>query len=254
MNYKKHYDKLCERAKKRTLEGYGELHHIIPKCLGGSDSKDNIVNLTPEEHYVAHQLLVKIHPQHKGLIWAALQMTGHGNGKRNNNKLYGWLRRKYQSVAKSRTGKKNGSYGKKWYYDPKTLTNIKCLPEDVPEGYLAGRKIKKKLKTTKCKVCKKDTGKKYRKYCEKHYVEFRNSEKLGKSNGKTYDIYALYEEFMKSNYKSITKFAKSKHITPEYLMQVWKKKILEYKEIATIRKSYKDGFIQSEKTTKNGPY
>lgn len=63
MNYQKHYELLIERAKSRTLAGYFERHHIIPKCMGGSDEPENIANLAPEEHFVAHQLLVKIYPE-----------------------------------------------------------------------------------------------------------------------------------------------------------------------------------------------
>jgi len=59
MNYKKHYNILMDRAKNRELKGYTEKHHIVPKCVGGNDDASNIVVLTPEEHYVAHQLLLK---------------------------------------------------------------------------------------------------------------------------------------------------------------------------------------------------
>ncbi len=61
MNYKKIYDQLIERAKMRTLEGYSENHHIIPKCMGGSNELDNFVALTGREHFIAHLLLAKIY-------------------------------------------------------------------------------------------------------------------------------------------------------------------------------------------------
>lgn len=139
MNYGKHYNLLCERAKTRQLSCYTESHHVVPRCLGGDNSMDNLVDLTPEEHYVAHQLLIKMYPEHKGLIWAAHQLTWQQNGKRNNNKLFGWLRRKNALLAKQRIGKKNGSYGKSWYYNPHTLENIKCLSDEVPYGFMKGR-------------------------------------------------------------------------------------------------------------------
>ena len=99
MNYKKHYDLLINRAKNRLLEGYTERHHIIPRCIGGSDDPNNLVDLTPEEHYVAHQLLVKIYPEEKGLLYAAHIMTrkSYKNNYRN-NKLYGWLRKKFSET------------------------------------------------------------------------------------------------------------------------------------------------------------
>lgn len=92
------------RGKSTIHEGYTESHHIIPKCLGGTDDHENLVRLTPEEHYLAHQLLVKMHPGHLGLAYAAMRMT-HNNGRnKRSNKLYGWLRREY-SLRK--TGRKN---------------------------------------------------------------------------------------------------------------------------------------------------
>lgn len=51
--------------KNRTLNplsktDYGEKHHIIPKSLGGDNSKTNIVRLTAKEHFICHLLLVKM--------------------------------------------------------------------------------------------------------------------------------------------------------------------------------------------------
>lgn len=154
MNYKKHYDSLIDRGRNRNLEGYKETHHILPRCLGGTDDPDNLVDLTAEEHYVAHQLLIKLYPNNTELVWAAHQMTKHPNGKRNNNKLYGWLRRKNQKIAKQRKGVKNGSYGKSWYYNPETLHNIKCEEKDVPEGYIKGRYQKRNPRI--CPNCNKE--------------------------------------------------------------------------------------------------
>lgn len=182
MNYQKHYDLLCERAKERgEPEGYFERHHVIPKCLGGSDDQSNIVKLTPEEHYLAHQLLVKMHPDHNGLVWAALRMTHHSSGSRTNNKLYGWLRRKAQRNSKARKGKKNGSFGRYWYHHPKTLENIKCLPDEVPEGFIKGRKIRP---NNKCKVCDSDTGSTQAFFCEKHRKEFLGQQSKKSNTGR----------------------------------------------------------------------
>ena len=102
MDYQKHHDKIIATAKSRILEGYIERHHIIPKCLGGTDDPSNIVELTPEEHYVIHQLLVKMHPGNDDLALAVNLMSGSGMPNRN-NRSYGWIRRK---VSEARRGKK----------------------------------------------------------------------------------------------------------------------------------------------------
>ncbi len=93
MDYLKHYNNLIERAKGRVLEGYKERHHILPKCLGGTNDKSNLVNLTAEEHFVAHKLLCFIYPNNSKLIYAAMQMTKGNSKQKRNNKLYGWLKR-----------------------------------------------------------------------------------------------------------------------------------------------------------------
>lgn len=100
MNYQKIYDNLMQRGLSRTTPGYYEKHHILPRCLGGDNNPRNLVNLTPEEHFLAHQLLVKIHPSNSKLVYAANIMTAHTTGTRINNKLYGWLRRKLSDAKK----------------------------------------------------------------------------------------------------------------------------------------------------------
>lgn len=114
MNYKLHYDKLISRGQNRLLEGYSEKHHIVPRCIGGSDEPKNLVYLTAEEHYVAHQLLVKIYPDHPKLIFAAHRMTSDPHGHRSKNRLYGWLRKQHSvAISKVMMGVKRGPHTEK---------------------------------------------------------------------------------------------------------------------------------------------
>ncbi len=83
MNYIKIYDNLISNAQKRTnVDGYYEKHHIVPRCLNGSNIKTNIVKLTYREHYVAHWLLTKIYPEKWKLYYAFFQMTKKHNHER----------------------------------------------------------------------------------------------------------------------------------------------------------------------------
>jgi len=102
MNYQWHYDRLMERARTRELTGYAERHHVVPRCLGGSNSKVNLVRLTPEEHYVAHQLLAKMHPESLALARAAVLMSGKPRQMGRGNKLHGWLRRHFGRLSPGR--------------------------------------------------------------------------------------------------------------------------------------------------------
>ena len=75
MNYEKIYNQIIECAQNRKLEGYKEKHHIIPKCLGGLNEKENLVELTAKEHFLCHKLLCEIHPSNPKLMWALWLMA-----------------------------------------------------------------------------------------------------------------------------------------------------------------------------------
>jgi len=58
--YSKIYFSITSNAKQRITEGYTELHHIIPQSMGGSNDKENVVELSAREHFICHWLLVKM--------------------------------------------------------------------------------------------------------------------------------------------------------------------------------------------------
>ena len=98
MNYQNHYAALITRSKVRVIKGYSEKHHVLPRCMGGGDDVENIAILTAREHFVAHQLLLKLHHNVQGLVFAAHRMTCDANGERVNNRKYKWLREKHSSA------------------------------------------------------------------------------------------------------------------------------------------------------------
>jgi hypothetical protein len=105
MDYKRIYEAVVSRAAGRDLDQYTERHHIIPRCMGGSNEPSNIVRLTPEEHFLAHQLLAKIHSSNRGLTFALLAMTMKVKGHRVGNKQFGWIRRRVaEAIREQKTG------------------------------------------------------------------------------------------------------------------------------------------------------
>lgn len=73
------YQSLMGRAVNREIVDYTEKHHILPKCMGGNNGKNNIVRVTPREHFIAHACLVRCtsgRDRHK-MIWAFNAM-GYG--------------------------------------------------------------------------------------------------------------------------------------------------------------------------------
>jgi len=85
MNYLAIYNRIITQAKMRNLSKGGsvivESHHIIPSSCGGSNLKENKVNLTLREHYVCHVLLEKIYRNtkfHAGMCRAVVAMNQRG--------------------------------------------------------------------------------------------------------------------------------------------------------------------------------
>lgn len=84
MNYQKVYDDIISNSqsqnriklKKSNFDYvYYENHHILPKCLGGSNNKENLVLLTAREHFVCHKLLTYIYKGNRKITCAFHKMT-----------------------------------------------------------------------------------------------------------------------------------------------------------------------------------
>lgn len=125
MDYQKIYNQLVEKAKPRGLDKgsvdfYTEVHHIIPRCLGGSNDKENLVMFSGREHYIAHMLLWKAYPDNVSLMRAAHIMSSRwdnktvgGSGGKVNSRVYAKLREEYSEAVKEQcSGEGNPFFGK----------------------------------------------------------------------------------------------------------------------------------------------
>ena len=99
MNYKEHYEKLITRSNYRDITGYTEIHHIVPKCLGGTDELTNLVKLTAREHFIAHALLAKMYIKtndaYKLISAFRFMSVDSHSGNRHNNRDYEWMRKMF---------------------------------------------------------------------------------------------------------------------------------------------------------------
>jgi hypothetical protein len=187
MNYEKIYTQLVERGISRTLICYTEKHHIVPRCMGGSDDSENLVELTPEEHYLAHQLLVKIYPDNHALAKAAMMMTA----QRPSNKVYGWLRKRHsEAMSDSQSGETNSQFGTRWIYNLQLEENKKIpanelLPDDWEEGRIMN------FSAYKDKILKEQELS-LRKQKEKHD-----------------DAYRWYFDYINSGYSSLREYVRN---------------------------------------------
>ena len=67
--YKDFIDGIIQtRGRFNCGDEYHERHHILPKCMGGTDCKDNLIDLYAREHFEAHRLLALENPDSDKLV------------------------------------------------------------------------------------------------------------------------------------------------------------------------------------------
>ena len=121
MNYQKIYDSIIKDAKSKDRKKlrknnvdyiYYENHHIIPKCLNGTNDIENLVLLTAKEHFMCHKLLTYIYKGDRKLACAFHRMT-YTKNKRISLRDYVYAKELQQSIPVSIETKKKQSKARK---------------------------------------------------------------------------------------------------------------------------------------------
>ena len=154
------------------LSGYSERHHIIPKCLGGSNKKDNLVILTAREHFVCHHLLTKMvnSTREKFQLSKAfncmLYMTSpvQDRYKVSSRKFESFKKNYSKMFSEQQRGDKNHMYGKT--HTPETLAKIAIaransnyvITDEIRAKLSAANKGKNVSAETRAKISKANKG------------------------------------------------------------------------------------------------
>ncbi len=175
MDYKKIHDQIINRAKDRELNEYSENHHIIPKCLGGTDDPGNLVRLTAREHFIIHWLLTLVYPYENPLKFAFWNMCqrGHSSQMRYvpSSRIYEWARLQLKGIPKPngfQVGEGNTFYGKQHSDDSKLKISKSLKGREFSEEH------RKKLSES----AKKRKGNKPCKFKGMKYEDYLDSEKI----------------------------------------------------------------------------
>ena len=166
MNYKKIYSKIIQNRVDNPIfkkDGYCENHHIKPESLGGSDNKENLVNLSAREHFIAHYLLAKMYKKESNewykMNHAFMMMKCNSIHQKRyfNSRLYEALKGDFSTVMSyAQSGKGNSQYGSMWVSHIEKEENKKIPKNDLSiweiDGWIKGRN-KWKVKYTFCDVC-----------------------------------------------------------------------------------------------------
>lgn len=186
MNCQRIYNEIIERAKlrglnKKLLEGYFERHHIIPRCMNGTNDKDNLVLLTAREHYLCHWLLWKKNNKNTQLMNAYFMMAHCKNEERNykiSSKQYSLLKSEY-SLYKSKN-----QFGRKHDETSRLKRSIKLIghrnfkedwicSEETKNLLSKALKGKNKSENHKKALSKSKTGEKNPFFGKTHSEEFK---------------------------------------------------------------------------------
>ena len=126
MDYKKIYNQLVAKAQSRdSISEKTEIHHIVPRCMGGSDESENLVVLSLREHFIAHLLLSEMYG---GKLTYAFYLMSKREGC--TNRKYEHLREDFISAIKN-----DKERGKKI---SKSLTGV-SKSEEHKENYRKSR-------------------------------------------------------------------------------------------------------------------
>lgn len=134
------YEKFIAKCKLRKdiKSDFFEIHHIVPKSLGGSNEETNLIKLTPREHFFAHLLLSKMYEGESQIKMAhSLRMMSGITRSKN------YITSKSYELAKNIIYKVLQSAGKDYQQEKELQDNILTEFTDIDKVFERGT----------CKVC-----------------------------------------------------------------------------------------------------
>lgn len=88
MTYKEFINSILEtRGRFECGNEYHERHHIKPKCMQGTNDKNNLIDLFAREHFEAHRLLALENPDNEKLVYAWWNMSHMNKAKQRNYEI-----------------------------------------------------------------------------------------------------------------------------------------------------------------------
>ena len=197
--YTKWYFSIIENSNNET-NSYTERHHIIPKCMGGSNENINIVSLSAREHFICHWLLIKMVRDGdilNKLKYSFWMMSCGGTSKQNRikvNSVQYEIAKKYLKDANSKL-----NLGRKMNYSQETMDRKK----EVARKNGIKNKGRKHTEETKQKISEAQKGDKNGFFNKKHTEETK--EILKDINSKSWE-----ERYGKEKSEELKKKAKER--------------------------------------------
>ena len=190
--YYKTYNQLIDKCIQMEKEGYTEdmyteVHHILPKCMGGTNEKCNLVRMPIRYHIIAHMLLASAFPDEKKIVIAVTAILSPGKGNQQINrknqfsKISTRLISKFREEAnKARIGFKHSEKSKKVMSEKAKINNLGRKVSEETKKVMSESHIQYNMTLT--------NEEKKSKYASKGYLNKKHSketkEKLSELNSK----------------------------------------------------------------------
>ena len=120
------YLKIIEECRNKVYndEEIMHRHHILPRFMGGNDSKENLISISSKDHYTAHIILANEYRKNDkrwtGNILSANLIKKHFDGKTP------------KDLSNAVSGKNNGMFGRTHSDEYKNLLREKMVGEGNP--------------------------------------------------------------------------------------------------------------------------
>lgn len=201
-HYLKRYNKLISYYQSIIVDGYVEKHHIIPKCMGGTDDRMNLVALPVRVHFICHYLLHKAYPNNSPLALALSMMTVNNPYQKRQSKSY-----LYEIARTARSNALKGVPRPEWVKEKLRV------PKKNKENYLGAKSKEHAAAISKSLKGKKKSKEHIAKSVEGRKSYFESKTKLknerikkyrklfSESNLKRKDFYLLHPELSPSTIK-----------------------------------------------------
>lgn len=160
---------------------YTEIHHIIPRSLGGNDCKTNLKRVSARVHFICHYLLTKCTEgiNFNKMVTAFNIMAAGHDGKRYKNSRLFYYNRKHMSkiMSELNSGCKNSQYGKIWMKNSINGKRAKFYISDIEEArsqnwFCGSEKVCFEYRNAVSKIKRKQ---KFKELAENIYKQYHDS-------------------------------------------------------------------------------
>ena len=143
--YVNRYERFIYSLKKQNVEGYSEVHHIVPRSMGGTNDTDNLIRLTARQHFIAHWMLWKAYGGKMTMAFHAMVYRYNKKIKRHtkvNSRTHSKLIEEHASLISILHMNNTYALGYKWNEESKQKLRDARAKQIIPKASYEKAKLK----------------------------------------------------------------------------------------------------------------